>query len=246
MMRRLVRVLGSLLVVAGAGLLLWSLVVWAWEDPFTGLYTRYEQRSLAHSYDELEQAYRPRTPRVRASLAAERRQIARDARRYRDEVSRGAAIGRLVIPRLDTEMVVVNGTDAATLRKGPGRDPRTFMPGQGELVYIAGHRTTYAAPFSDIDELRRGDRVTLRVPYATFVYRVTGHVIVPATDIDRLRSQGREVLALQACHPRFFASHRYIVYARPVELIPRDGRSYRLGTGSAAADTRARRQPSFR
>jgi sortase A len=144
-------------------------------------------------------------------------------------------------------MVMVNGTDRGTLKKGPGRDPRTFMPGQGELVYVAGHRTTYSAPFSNIDDLRRGDRVTVRVPYATFVYRVTGHVVVPANDLDRLRSHGNEVLALQACHPRFFASHRYIVYARPVELIPRGGRSYRLSPDAASRQvTAASAQPSRR
>jgi len=104
---------------------------------------------------------------------------------------------------------------------------------------VAGHRTTYSAPFSHIDRLRRGDRVSVRVPYATFVYRVTGHVVVPADDLDRLRSRGREVLALQACHPRFFASHRYIVYARPVELIPRGGRTYRLGEAAGSREAAA-------
>jgi sortase A len=247
-MRRAVRMLGSLLVLAGAVLLAWCLLVWLWEDPFTGLYTRYEQRALARSYDRLEAAYRPRSPvRRTASLAAERRQIAREARRFRAEAGRGAAIGRISIPRLGLDMVVVNGTDAGSLKKGPGRDPRTFMPGQGELIYVAGHRTTYSAPFSHIDDLRSGDRVTLRLPYATLVYRVTAHVVVPADDLDRLRSRGREVLALQACHPRFFASHRYIVYARPVELTPRGGRTYRLATGGGPREAAASAgQPSRR
>jgi sortase A len=246
-MRRLVRSVGSLMVLGGLLLLVWSLLVWLWEDPFTGLYTRYEQRELSRTYDRLEEAYRPRstTPGGDASLAVERREIAREARRYRAGAERGAAIGRLSIPRLGLDMVMVNGTDAGTLKKGPGRDPRTFMPGQGELVYVAGHRTTYSAPFSDIDDLRTGDRVTVRVPYATFVYRVTSHVVVPASDIGRLRSGGREVLALQACHPRFFASHRYIVYARPVELVPRDGRTYRLPRDEAPAAAGAA-QPSRR
>ena len=238
-MRQLVRALGSLMALAGAGLLVWCLLVWLWEDPFTGLYTRYQQRELAQSYERLEATYRAGAPARGGggapSLAAERQRVARDARRYRTEADSGAAIGRLGVPKLGLDMVVVNGTDASTLKKGPGRDPRTFMPGQGELVYIAGHRTTYSAPFSDIDDLRAGDRVTLRVPYATFVYRVTGHVVVPADDIARLRSQGREVLALQACHPRFFASHRYIVYARPVELVPRGGPTYRLPREAASA-----------
>lgn len=100
------------------------------------------------------------------------------------------------------------------------------MPGEGELVYIAGHRTTYLAPFAHIDALRRGDPITLAMPYATFVYSVTGHVIVDAHDLAVLRSHHREILALQACHPRFFATHRYIVWAKLVEIRPRQGHAY--------------------
>jgi sortase A len=117
-------------------------------------------------------------------------------------------------------MVMVNGTSSGTLKTGPGRDPRTYMPGEGELVYVAGHRTTYGAPFAHIDRLEPGDRVVLRMPYATAVYRVTSHVIVPADDVARLKSAGKELVALQACHPRFSASQRYIVYARPVSITP--------------------------
>jgi len=61
-------------------------------------------------------------------------------------------------------MVVVNGTDEESLKKGPGRDPRSSMPGQGQLVYIAGHRTTYLAPFSHIDAIRKSDRITAYAP----------------------------------------------------------------------------------
>jgi sortase A len=131
-----------------------------------------------------------------------------------------------MVPRLKLNAVVVNGTDTSSLRKGPGRDPRSFFPGQGALVYIAGHRTTYAAPFSHIDELVRGDRVTLDVPYGRFVYAVTSHSIVAADDLSVLRSHGHEVIALQACHPRFFATQRYIVWARPVSFTPIGGRTY--------------------
>ena len=132
-------------------------------------------------------------------------------------------------------MTLVNGTDRDTLMKGPARDRRTFMPGEGQLVYIAGHRTTYAAPSSHIDALRPGDRVTLDLPYATFVYRITGHVIVAADDIGRLRSRGYEQLALQACHPRFFATHRYIAYAKPLRVIPRFGHALSPATEARLA-----------
>jgi len=72
-----------------------------------------------------------------------------------------------------------------------------------------------------------GDRVTLELPYATFVYRVTHHRIVKANDLSVLQSHGREVVALQACHPRFFATHRYIVWAVPVKVTPHGGPSFR-------------------
>ena len=55
-------------------------------------------------------------------------------------------------------MVLVDGTDESSLKKGPGRDLRSYMPGQNRLVYIAGHRTTYLAPFSHIDAIRPGRR----------------------------------------------------------------------------------------
>jgi sortase A len=124
------------------------------------------------------------------------------------------------------EMILVNGTDHDSLTSGPGRDLRTFMPGESELVYIAGHRTTYLAPFAHIDAMRVGDPITLTMPYATFVYEVTGHVIVDAHDLSVLRSHHRERLALQACHPRFFATNRYIVWAKLVRVTPRQGRPY--------------------
>jgi sortase A len=233
-MRRALRILGTVLVVGGVATLLWVVVVWQWQDPFTALYTRWEQHKLASSYDERFTKFRPLRP-AGDTLAAERRTIALEAARYRRDSKRGEAIGRIKVPRLGLNMILVNGTDHDSLIKGPGRDLRTFMPGQGQLVYIAGHRTTYLAPFSHIDSLRRGDRVTLELPYATFVYRVVRHRIVRSDDLSVLQSHGREVVILQACHPRFFATHRYLAYATPVRVVPRVGPAYTLGEALAAA-----------
>jgi sortase A len=163
----------------------------------------------------------------------EQRLIALEATRYRASLREGDAIGRIKVPRLGLNSVMVTGTDGDTLTKGPGWYRGTFLPGEGQLIYVAGHRTTYLAPFAHIESMRPGDLVTIEVPYGTFVYRVTGHRIVPADDVGRLQSRGHEVIALQACHPRFFATERYIVYARPVEVIPREGKPY------AAAATRS-------
>jgi sortase A len=112
------------------------------------------------------------------------------------------------------------------------------MPGQDRLIYIAGHRTTYLAPFSHIDAMRAGDIIRLEMPYATFVYRAFKHRIVAATDLAVLHSPTHEVLLLQACHPRFFATHRYLVYAKLVSVLPRGGVPYKIeasGTVTAAA-----------
>src|SRR3972149_10689183 len=113
-------------------------------------------------------------------------------------------MSRIRVPRLGLQAIVVNGTDAAVLKRGPGLHPKTRMPGEGELVYIAGHRTTFGAPFARIDALREGDRVTLEMPYGTFTYRISRHSIVDATDLSVLRSRGVEEIALQAGPPRFF------------------------------------------
>ena len=219
--RTLVRRLGVLLTGLGVLLLVWGLVTWQWGDPVTGLWNRWEQRKLAESYEQFLDSYRPppppATPAGKPASAKSPERYQRAARSLRTTLDVGQPVGRLRIDELGLDAVVVNGTDASSLRKGPGRDERTAMPGEGRLVYIAGHRTTFGAPFAHIDRLERGDRVVLEVPYATFVYRVTGHVVVPADDLARLESRGREEIALQACHPRFSASQRYIVYARPVD-----------------------------
>src|SRR5438046_842802 len=99
-MRRWVRRLGTLLVVAGAGVLAWAVLVWAWQDPFTSLYTRWEQHRLAQSYSRLFDAYRP--PHEAASLVAVRRELLllrAEAAQYRRATHRGEAIGRIVVPR---------------------------------------------------------------------------------------------------------------------------------------------------
>jgi sortase A len=226
-MRRALRIVGTVMIVGGIVTLLWVLVVWQWQDPFTALYTRWQQHRLASRYDERFSTFHPLRP-AGATLAAERRMIAREAARYRRVSKQGDPIGRIKVPQLGVNMILVNGTDHASLEKGPGRDLRTFMPGQGELIYIAGHRTTFLAPFADIESLRRGDSVTLELPYGTFVYRIVRHRIVKSNDLSVLQSHSREVVILQACHPRFFASHRYLAYATPVRVIPRVGRPYSL------------------
>ena len=214
----MIRRISTLVIVAGVGLLAWTGTVYVWKDPFTAAYTAFEQRrlerSLERTFDEWRPVAAPPTD-TKTKLV----DLRREANAYRAAIGPGDAVARLEIPRLDLDVVVVNGTDVGSLRRGPGRHLDTWMPGAGELVYIAGHRTTYGAPFSQINELRRGDPIFVELPYATIEYRVTEERIVDSNELSVLKTRGREELVLQACHPRFFASERYLVYARPFQVV---------------------------
>jgi len=218
--------LGTFLLVIGIGVLAWAATVYLWKDPFTTAYTAYEQRRLASNLDSAFESWEP-TPKPKPvsrpapTPKPQHDNVSREAKRFRLESDDGDAIARLKVPRLDLSAVVVNGTSTSDLRRGPGRHEDSFLPGEGELVYVAGHRTTYGAPFSAINELEAGDTITVELPYGTVEYRVTRHRIVDDNDLSVLESHGREELVLQACHPRFFASRRYLVYARPVSVEAR-------------------------
>lgn len=224
----MIRRISTLVIVAGVGLLAWTGTVYVWKDPFTTAYTAFEQHRLESSLERTFDAWRPLVPprtetppatNPKPTPEPETVDVLREATAYLEATGSGDAVARLEIPRLDLDVVVVNGTDSGSLRRGPGRHLDSSMPGGGELVYIAGHRTTYGAPFSDIDKLRRGDPIFVELPYATIEYRVTEERIVDRYELSVLKSRGREELVLQACHPRFFASERYLVYARPFQVV---------------------------
>ncbi len=224
-MRRLIRLVGTLMIVAGLGLLAWAITIWQWQDPFTAAMQELDQRKLERTFEREVDLVEHQPTRPAAATAATaktvRVEIGREATAWRKTSVEGDAIARLRIPSIGVDEIMVNGTQEDTLKRGPGRYLGSYMPGEGELVYVAGHRTTYGAPFSHIDRIAKGDAVFVELPYGTIKYVVTGHRIVPATKVSELQSRGFEQLALQACHPRFFATERYIVYAKPVTITPR-------------------------
>ncbi len=218
----MIRKTGFALAAIGLVLIAWIGVTLLWGEPFTALYTRYEQRALARRLDALDRQWA-----ARASLAVPRADaveplatLMRDrARTFLRTVRDGRPIGRIVVPRLGLRMVVVEGTSESDLAKGPGHynaasGESTSLPGMGGVVAIAGHRTTYLRPFRHIDDLRPGDDIYLRMPYGIFTYRVYMHRIVDAHDWSILRRRSFEKLVLSACHPLYSASHRWVVIAR--------------------------------
>jgi sortase A len=125
----------------------------------------------------------------------------------------GAPIGRLVIPAISLNQVVVQGTGEAQLEDGPGHYPATPLPGQAGDAAIAGHRTTWARPFWSLDALRPGDQIIVGTPEGRFTYAVQWTAVVLPTDLAAIPVTAAPSLTLSTCTPRFSASHRLLVHA---------------------------------
>jgi sortase A len=131
----------------------------------------------------------------------------------------GKALAVLDIPRIDLDnKVVVEGVSRDDLRKGPGHVPSTVLPGQPGTFGISGHRTTYGAPFYRLNELTKGDTMTVVTREAIYTYTVTRTAIVRPTDtqvLDNVKGPDGELKAtitLTTCHPRYSARQRLVVF----------------------------------
>jgi sortase A len=208
-LRELVRFVASVLMVTGAMLIADAAITVVWQEPISAVLASREQNRLEDDLAALEKRY-PQTTGTRSGPGPTRRL----AVRYRRELRRGGPVGRIALPTLDRSYVLVEGTDPATLRRGPAHYPGTALPGEGRTVAIAGHRTTYLAPFRTVDRLRRGERIVVRMPYGRFVYEVERTLIVEPTETWVTRDIGRERLVLTACHPLYSAAQRIVIFAR--------------------------------
>ena len=138
----------------------------------------------------------------------------------------GDAMGVIRIPRLGVDKVMIAGIRRDDLRQGPGHYPSTPLPGQAGNAGIAGHRTTYGAPFGDIDLLVPGDQIVAETFQGTFYYEVlpqtsadgavSGHAIVSPHEVQVLDDYGDNRITLTACHPKYSARQRIIVQAKLV------------------------------
>ena len=196
-MRAVLHFVASVLMVSGVLLIGDAGVTLAWQEPISGFLAQRQQNALEDDFEE---------PNVQARVAR--------AFREQKRPLKGDAIGRIVLPRLDRDYYVVEGTDSGNLRKGPGHYPETPLPGQRGTVGIAGHRTTHGAPFRTIDKLKRGDRVLVEMPYGTYTYRVEKTRIVKPTEVSVKRKVAYDRLILSACHPLYSAAERLVVFAR--------------------------------
>jgi sortase A len=134
-----------------------------------------------------------------------------------EPVPEGEATARIQIPAIGVDKIVVEGVSLPDLKKGPGHYPETPLPGQEGNAAIAGHRTTYGAPFHRLDELQPGDEIVVTTVQGEFTYEVTETLIVPPTQVNVLNDKGDNRLTLTACHPKYSARQRIVVVSHLAE-----------------------------
>jgi sortase A len=128
----------------------------------------------------------------------------------------GGAVARIRIPAIDVDKIVVEGVGLSDLKKGPGHYPDSPLPGQPGNAAIAGHRTTYGAPFNRIDELQPGDEILVTTQQGAFRYEVTEQKIVTPDQTEVLNDFEDNRLTLTACHPKYSARQRIVVVSKLV------------------------------
>jgi sortase A len=224
-LRRALRALSTILIISGVLLLIDAGLTVAWQEPVSAIYARVTQNRLGGDLEQLERrALSPVEQRALSRLPTPKRRYAFLARSLKRRLGEGEAAGRIRMPAIGASFVVVDGTEPGSLRNGPGLFPENPWPGAGGTTAIAGHRTTYAAPFRNIDNLVRGNRVIVEMPYGRFTYRVERKRIVDPDALWVLDRTSHERLVLSACHPLYSAAQRVIVFARLEKSEPR-GRS---------------------
>ena len=191
-MRAVLHFVASVMMVSGVLLIADAGVTLAWQEPISAFQTEREQAELENDFE---------TPPARV---LQRKPLP------------GDSIGKIELPTLDRSYYIVEGVEPGDLRKGPGHYDDTPLPGDRGTTAIAGHRTTFGAPFRKIDKLEKGDEIRLEMTYATLTYRVEKTRIVRPDQTEVKDKVGYNRLILSACHPLYSAAERIVVFARQV------------------------------
>jgi len=216
--RSVVRFVAAVMTTSGVLLLADAGVTLAWQEPISAVLALQDQAELGDELDQRLDGPREGTKQGGDELTdAELEELAEG---YREELVTGEAWGRIEFPTLDKDYVAVEGTDQGTLQSGPGHYPETALPGEGRTVAIAGHRTTYLAPFRYIDQLGEGDEIVIEMPWARFTYEFEEQLIVEPSQTEVTDTVGHERLVLTACHPLYSAAQRIVVFAKLEDVKP--------------------------
>jgi sortase A len=227
---RVLRDLSLVLMISGALLLADAAATLLWQEPLSAVIALIKQSSLDERFLSYQHAPLSRLDlEALANIRHARQRVAFLARQEARQVKTGQAIGTIAFPEFGTQYIVVQGTDEGSLEKGPGHYPQTAFPGVQRTVAIAGHRTTYLAPFRRLNDLKPGNKIVLTMRYARFTYSVQRTAIVTPTSWGIIKDRGYERLVLSACNPLYSAAQRIVVFSRLRNLVPLG--PARAGTG---------------
>lgn len=211
MLRRVLGIVGRVLIATGVLVLLF-VVYQLWG---TSLVEARAQNALEDDFAAVLAAPEPPPPESEPSPAATAPATTTSTSAPESlQPQEGSAVARLEIPAIGVDKIVVEGVSQPDLRRGPGHYPGTPLPGQAGNAAIAGHRTTYGAPFYRLDELEPGDVIRVTTGGGEFGYQVIGSEVVAPTRVDVLDDFGDDRLTLTTCNPRYSAAQRLIVTAR--------------------------------
>jgi sortase A len=217
---RTLNFIGKLLISVGFGFLLYV----AWILKGTDLITERRQDELARRLNEI--------PPVEAQVETSPSGIVYRGPGKGFKPGPGDPVFRLQIPDIRESYVVVEGVGEEELKAGPGHYPSCrkgfsrplctipdeVWPGERGRAIVSGHRTTYGAPFWDLDKLRRGDEIIIVTKWGDFLYEVSGKQVVPANALDIANPTASESaeIVLTTCNPKFSAAQRLVVFATMV------------------------------
>ena len=213
-MHRPLRILSTALITAGLVVMADVALTLLWQEPVSAAYASLQQSRASDELAELESEFDPGDVGFLSANASEAARARVLAESFQGTIEDGQPIGRVKVDSIGLDTVLMNGTDTSTLQKGPGRYPRTPLPGYGKTTGIAGHRTTYLAPLRKINEIADGDEIRVELPYAAFTYEVERHEIVEPSDVQIVDPVGYERVVLTACHPLYSAAQRWAVFGR--------------------------------
>jgi sortase A len=218
--RRVLRSIGVALLAAGVLVLLFV----AYELWGTGLTTQSHQNALRQQFDKELRAHHISTsppttvPKGSGSTTTTTQPIS-SVQPVAPPAAPGEPIGIINIPKISINYVAVQGTDEADLERGPGHYTNTSLPGNPGNAAFAGHRTTYAAPFYNLDQLAPGDLIFVTTTQGKFQYNVTQVQVVDPTDVAVLDDTPTPTLTLTTCNPRYSAATRMVVTASLVSPV---------------------------
>ena len=210
--RRIIRGTGKALISAGVLILLFvGYQLWG-----TGLAHQRDQKSLRADFASQLAAPTATPPQATSTPTPSTTAVP-------TEIAEGTAAAVIDIPKIGLDEVVVEGVGVEELKKGVGHYPDTRMPGEKGNAALAGHRTTYGAPFNRIDDLVQGDAMVVTTRAGTFRYEVMEKRIVSPEEVSVLDDTDDSRLTLTTCHPKYSAAQRLIVVGRlvgsPLEVV---------------------------